>query len=214
MDKAGSLNEMYATWQLLRRTQRVVGKARQKELDEIGISGDAVAVMSTVLQLGRDAIPAEIARQLLCEPNSVSQLITRLEKDGLARRVRDLDIKNLVRVELTKQGIDVHRKAMVRRSIRKMMSSLTEQEREQLWNALAKLREAAIREIGWKKITSYPPSDRSELFCRSEEGRPAGEIPSNSKPDSSKIRDLKTSSRGYGAVSGRSRRLRHAATRV
>ena len=168
MKRIGSVEEMHATWQLLRRTARVMGKARQKELDEYDISGDATAVMFTIVQLGEEAIPAEIARRLLLEPHSVSQLVTRLQKDGLARRVRDLDVKNRVRIELTKQGKELFRKAMIRRSVRKMMSVLTDQEREQLWNSLAKLREAALKQIGMKQRSSYPPSDRRSLFCDPE----------------------------------------------
>ena len=164
MQKTGSLNEMHCTWQMLTRTSRAMGKARQKEVVELGISADALAVISAVVQLEQQAIPAEIARQLILEPHSVSQLLTRLEKDEIVRRERDLDFKNRVRIELTKHGKEIYRKSQKRRSIKKVMSVLTAEERDQLWYLLARLRGAALKYNGTKAKSLYPPDNRAELF--------------------------------------------------
>lgn len=160
----GSSEELHATWQMLSVTARAIGKARHKELAEFGVSGDATSVMFCVTQLGKEATPSAISRQLIVEPHSVSQLLTRLERDGLVRRVKDLEFKNRVRIELTRDGKDIYRKSLRRRSTKKIMSALTADEREQIWLLLAKLRDAALKQIGKKPIFVYPPSDRSELF--------------------------------------------------
>ncbi len=162
--KPGSLDELDATWQMLSRTVRAMGKARHKELVDYGISGDATSVMTCITQLGKEATPSAIARQLIVEPHSVSQLLTRLQEDGLVRRARDLKFKNRVRIELTEKGREVFRNSQRRRSIKKMMMVLTFEEREQLWSSLAKLREVAVKQIGRKAKSLYPPSDRAELF--------------------------------------------------
>ena len=170
MHKVGSIEELNATWQLLSRTTRAVGKARHKELVEFNISGDAYSVMFTIDQLGIEATPSAIARLLILEPHSVSQLLTRMQKEGLVRRVRDLEFRNRVRVELTHEGKEVFRKSQRNRSVRKMMSSLTPEEREQLWSLLAKLRQAALKQIGVKPKLLYPPADRTELVENSPDG--------------------------------------------
>lgn len=164
MMKEGSIEELNATWQLLCWTARAVGKARHKELSEFGVSGDATSVMFSVVHLGKEATPSAIARLLIVEPHSVSQLLTRMEEDDLVRRVHDLEFKNLVRIELTEEGKEIYHQSLRRRSIKKMMSVLTAEERVQLWSSLAKLREAALKQIGKKPESLYPPSDRAELI--------------------------------------------------
>jgi DNA-binding MarR family transcriptional regulator len=164
MMKEGSIEELNATWQLLSWTSRAVGKARHKELSEFGVSGDATSVMFSIVHLGKEATPSAIARLLIVEPHSVSQLLTRMEEDDLVRRVHDLEFKNLVRIELTEEGKEIYRQSLRRRSIKKMMSVLTAEERVQLWSSLAKLREAALKQIGKKPESLYPPSDRAELI--------------------------------------------------
>ncbi len=162
--KPGSLDELDATWQMLSRTVRAMGKARHKELVEYGISGDAISVMTCITQLGKEATPSAIARQLIVEPHSVSQLLTRLQEDDLVRRARDLKFKNRVRIELTVRGKEIFRNSQRRRSIKKMMRVLTLEEREQLWSSLAKLRDVAVKQLGRKPKSLYPPSNRAELF--------------------------------------------------
>lgn len=161
------VDERHALWQLLRRTALAIGKAREKELVELGISVEMAAMLMTIVTiaaLGTQAIPATIAKTLLLEPHSVSQQLSKMEKMGLVRKTKDLERKNLVRVELTETGRDLLHKSMERRrSIKKIMSVLTEDERRQMWNSLAKLRDAAIKDLGVKKPILYPPSDISEL---------------------------------------------------
>ena len=161
------VDERHALWQLLRRTALAIGKAREKELEELGISVEMSALLMTIVTIAAlrtRAIPAAIAKTLLLEPNTVSQQLSKMEKMGLVHKTKNLERKNLVRVELTEAGRELlHKSIERRRSIRKIMSVLTEDERRQMWNSLAKLRDAAIKELGVRKPILYPPSDISEL---------------------------------------------------
>ncbi len=160
------VDERHALWQLLRRTARAVGKAREKELQELGISGEMAEMlltMVTIAALGRDAIPATIAKSLLLEPHSVSQQLSKMEKMGLVYKVRNLERKNLIHIELTEAGREVLRQSDRKRITRKILSVLTDDERHQMWIWLAKVRDAAIKELGVKNPILYPPSDPSEL---------------------------------------------------
>jgi len=154
-----SISMEHALWQMLRRTDRVIYKARQRELDRYGISTEAAAVLFTVQRLGRRAIPALIARQLFLERPSVSELLDRMEKDGLLQRVKDLERKNYVRIVLTAQGFEAYRKSARRRSTRRIMSVLSRDEQELMWAMLARVRTTALTELGIKTADIYPPSD-------------------------------------------------------
>ena len=136
----------YDLWLLLRRTSHVVLKNRERELGQYGLSAVQMGVLVLVEDLGNKAIPAEIARHLLREPHSVSGLLTRMEAQGLVKKVRDLDKANLVRIALTDQGRQALRQSKKRESIHRVMSVLSEKERRALMSSLKKMRDEAIKE--------------------------------------------------------------------
>lgn len=159
-------------WMLLRRTSRLISKARQRELAKYGFSDDASSVLFTVSMLGRQAMPATISQYLFLERHSVSQLLTRMQNEGLIRRVKDLERKNYVRVELTRKGLDALRKGSRQRSIRPIMSVLTDSEQQTMWSLLARVRERAIKRLGLKKPLLYPPSDPRQLHSSAPQDMP------------------------------------------
>ena len=161
-----SIGKEHALWQMIRRTDRVIYKARQKELDRYGISADTASALFTVLRLGNQATPAEIARQLFLERNSVSEQLTRMEKDGLISKSRDLARRNAVRIEVTDKGYAAYLQSAKRRATKKIMSLLTTDEQEQLWSLLARLRDGALRQLRAKSQTLYPPSSMKEWALR------------------------------------------------
>lgn len=162
-ETAVTIDRSHALFQMLRRTDRVIHKARQRELDRYGISAEVAAVLFTVLRLGRGATPANIARQLFLERHSVSEQLIRMEKDSLIQRVKDLERKNYVRIVLTQKGYDQYRKSARRRSTKTIMAALTAEEQEQLWVLLARLRDKALKHLGVRGVETYPPSTSSQL---------------------------------------------------
>jgi len=68
------------------------------------------------------------------------------QNDSL-RKTQDLDRKNLVRVSITEKGQQAYHKSTMRKSIRKIMSSLSEEERQQLRSYLEKLQNKAFKEL-------------------------------------------------------------------
>jgi len=137
----------YNLWLLLRRATHAALRARERELRQYGISSANSGVLFLVQELGRKATPAEISRQLFREPHSVSGLLSRMEKDGLVRRVKDLRKKNMVRVVLTEKGRKVYEQAKKRGSVHSILSVLSEEERRQLTLCLTKIREKALKEF-------------------------------------------------------------------
>lgn len=75
--------------------------------DELRLSGRQPKQRLDVLKAIDDlepAIPARVAERLVREPHSVSTLLDRMVADGMLRRVKDMPVKNQVRLELTEPG--------------------------------------------------------------------------------------------------------------
>jgi DNA-binding MarR family transcriptional regulator len=150
-------------WQILARTDHGIAKVRQKELHQYGITMNDAIVLFTVIRLKNLALPTNISRQLFWEPHTVSGQLNTMEKKGLVRRVKDLERKNLIRVEITEKGLEAYRQSSLRKSTRKLMSALSKEEQVQLWTLLAKIRQKTMRELGWGNLDPFPPSDPKYL---------------------------------------------------
>ena len=160
MDNSILSNEIYQLWVLLAQTRRALLRLRQTELNLYGISAKQSALMFAVEHIADKATIAEISRWLFLEPHGVSELVTRMEQKGLVRRVRDLGNKRLVRVNLTKKGAEICNKSRKLEYVTRIMSCLSENERQQLASYLYKLRDRALEKLGTKHKLSYPISNR------------------------------------------------------
>jgi DNA-binding MarR family transcriptional regulator len=147
MKNISPVDEDYNLWVLLHQTTDAVIRARQKELDQFGISFIEVGVLVVIQTIGEKATPSEISRRIFREPHTVSALLNRMEKRGLLRKTKDLDRKNMVRVTITEKGRQAYDKSTRRKSIYRMISSLSEEERQQLRACLEKLRNKAFKEL-------------------------------------------------------------------
>jgi len=146
-------DEDYNLWVLLHQTTDALLRARQKELDQFDISVIEVGVLVVTQAIGEKATPSEISRRIFREPHTVSALLNRMEKKGLVKKTQDLDRKNLVRVSITEKGRQAYDNSTGRKSIRRIISSLSEEERQQLRSYLEKLQNKAFKEL----IVEYKP---------------------------------------------------------
>jgi DNA-binding MarR family transcriptional regulator len=137
---------------LLFHVRHALFQARANELAEYGVTPMKATVLFIVKSIGDKATPAEISRWLFLKPHSVSGLLTRMGKDGLIARVKDLDRKNQVRIVLTEKANGLYRKSTSSKTFNRIMSCLPEEEAEQLESTLEKLRDRALKELGvkWK----------------------------------------------------------------
>ena len=153
----------YRLWQMFSNTCYLVNKVRQKELYQRGTSLRYTAIMHAILRLGMNATPIEIARQASRERHSISEQISRMEKEGLVRKIRDLKRKNLVRVELTEKGYELFQETVNRESIEYIMMELTWEEKQELWSLLVRLRRKTAEYLDIEDNDLFPPSDVGEL---------------------------------------------------
>ena len=146
--KANLSADLSFLWVMLHQARDAIFKVREKELKKYNISTTKAAVLFNIQAIGYEATASEIARHLLRESHSISTILSRMEKQGLVKKVKDLDRKNMVRVYLTDKGKKVYIEAAKRESICEIMSCLSDEERRQLISSLNKLRNEALTHLG------------------------------------------------------------------
>ena len=148
MDRNVSPDQDYQLWALLHQVDRAIYKARENEVRPMGISPMQAGIMY-ILDASDKPVPFnELARWLFREPHTVSELITRMEKQGLVKRIKSRGKKNTIGAVLTKKGQEVLRKQNeARRVLRRIVSTLSVEEIESLKSCLEKLREKALDEL-------------------------------------------------------------------
>ena len=156
VETAEDTDRDYELWALMRRTCDAMTRAREDELRAFDLSMIQAATLFAVKTIKGPATPAEISRWLFRQAHSVSGLLDRMEKDGLVRRVKDLEKKNLIRVTLTEKGEKAYQQSRARNSIHGILSCLSEKEREDLRTYMKTLRNRALDELSVRPRTSFP----------------------------------------------------------
>ena len=127
-------DEYFLLWVLIAQTKDAILKARERDYARFGISNERRAVLWDIQNNGGQAAPVDIARNLFRELHSVTELLKRMEKDGLITR----------REGAGRSKVEVKTKA----------------ERERLTSYLWKLRSRALQDLGvpeWKiKFPLHP----------------------------------------------------------
>ena len=155
MKKSPSVPSQYpddwiALRMLIRQTRDAMNKIREDELSPYDISPSQAAVLLVIDSIGKKATPAEISRWLFRQPHSVAGILNRMERNGLIRKTKDLDRKNMIRIAMTKKGQRAYRDSFKRESSSKVINCLSQKERQQLKSLLEKLRNRAFEELGVK----------------------------------------------------------------
>ena len=141
------MDEDFKLWGILGQTFDVVLKTRQKELYRYDLSAVEAGTLWAIQTIGEKATPTKITRWLLREPHTVTELLNRMVKKGLVTKTNDLERRNMIRISVTEKGRQAYGQSTKRKSIHKVMSSLSEEERQQLMASLRKLRDRAFKEL-------------------------------------------------------------------
>lgn len=144
-------------WLLLRQANNLIYKAIESELRQLGSATYAQAtVLWIVKAIGDGATPAKISRWLIREPHAISMMISQMERQGLVRKTKDLERKNMVRISLTDKGEEALRQAQTSEAISKVMSCFSNEEKDCLREYLLTLRSKALEELGIKYEMALP----------------------------------------------------------
>ena len=156
MDRPVDEDQDYRLLKLVNHTGEAVFKVRKKELSRYGLPPRQASVLFAIQTLGEKGTSAEIAHFLFREHHSVSGILKRMEKDGLVKRVKDPGGGNLRRIVLTDKGQQAYYQSSKREALHEIMSSVSEEERQQLHSCLEKIRDAAFRKLGLDHKPPFP----------------------------------------------------------
>jgi len=144
-------------WMLLHQTCDAIIKARENALrKQIGISRMQAAALFIVKSVNGPVTPAEISRWLFREPHTVSGLLNRMEKDGLVKKVKDLERKNLIRVAITEKGEEAYQQSGEVTVVPKILSCLSRKKKDNLRAYLETLRKRALEELRVEHELPFP----------------------------------------------------------
>ena len=74
-------------------------------LEKVGLSGPKFAVLTHLVQAGEPLSLSECAEKMTCVRSNITQLMDRLEADGLVRRIEDPADRRTVRATVTALGV-------------------------------------------------------------------------------------------------------------
>lgn len=94
----------------LRRVFQVVNEQSKKAEHETGLTGPQLWAIKIIAQEAPIMV-SDIARRMFLHPTTVVGILDRLEKQGLAVRIRSTEDRRVVKVELTAQGRALVKKA-------------------------------------------------------------------------------------------------------
>ena len=127
-------------WYLLHEAQRQIYRATRTALKPLGISPEQANVLRKLKVADSVFTPSKLAHYELRERNSVSLLLSKMEKQGLIKKTNDLEGKNLVRISLTEKGAELCDIAEKKTRIAfEIFSCLSDEEYEQLTSLLQKI---------------------------------------------------------------------------
>ena len=101
----------------------------------------------SIVALGGQSTAAEISRLLFRKINSVTEMLKRMELDGLIERVKNSG-RSKITVKLTDKGKETYNQSLKNRADKKILSVLSKKQREQLAAYLRQIRDEAARELG------------------------------------------------------------------
>lgn len=145
-----SFNNSYLkTWLLLHQTYNLILRSEDNVFAKVGITTQQHSVLMAIRYMQAPVTPTEVANWLDRNPNGISMLIDRMVKGGLVSRIRDLNDRRSVRLEITEKGNEVLDKATVIgwQLIETILSAVQEEELILLTNLLKKVREKAFKNL-------------------------------------------------------------------
>ena len=83
---------------------RVLAERVEAAMGEVGLTAARFGALDHLVQAGEPLPLGELAARLSCVRSNVTQLVDRLEADGLVRRVADPADRRSVRAEVTAAG--------------------------------------------------------------------------------------------------------------
>lgn len=154
----------YDLWILISRVYHMIAKLRNVEMNRYGILPVQAYMLLIIKAMGNSTTPAELARFVYQQRNSVSDILKRMEKQGLITKEKKPEGNRRVLVKMTKKGEKVLQLSRQREHLHRIMSVLSEENGRELECLLELLKDSAIDEFTSYRKTVLPPSQLSKYY--------------------------------------------------
>jgi DNA-binding MarR family transcriptional regulator len=168
MDTHNKLDIEYDIWILLSRVYRMIANLRRMELSKHEILPVQAYILLVISKLDNDTSPTELCQYVYQQKNSVSDILNRMEKQGLIQKTETTNGKARIHIRLTKKGERVLKLSKEREYLHKVMSSLTPKQTIQLVSCLEILRDSAMDQFALNEKKFVPLSQLSKSFNKKD----------------------------------------------
>ena len=128
----------FELWRLFDHTRFMIGRLREMELAEFGLTPEQSHVLYILVQNGGKTTINKIVEITQRQHHSISTLINRMTKQGLVTKIKTPDDNRRYDVVITKKGQSLL-KMTTRNSIKEVFSCLTEKDRKDFAAHLVRL---------------------------------------------------------------------------
>jgi len=137
------------TWAMLRQAWTAVNKMAEVRLAKVGLTPEKAAILWLCRDYSGTLTPAEIARYLFRENQTIAGLLNRMEAEGLVKRVPKRKGHPYTEVRLTPKGQEVCGPGVeaYKRAVTSAMSSIPRKEQKALQETLRALRDKMAEEL-------------------------------------------------------------------
>jgi DNA-binding MarR family transcriptional regulator len=90
----------------LMHAAQAVERRLEDALEAVGLSMAKFGLLTHLAEAGEPLTLSELAEQASCVRSNITQLIDRLEAEGLVQRVDDHEDRRIIRARLTRAGVD------------------------------------------------------------------------------------------------------------
>ncbi len=145
---------------LLDESSHASNRVIENSFRSMGVSMMQAGVLLVITTARQPVTPADLSRWLFREPHTIFALLKQMEKRGLIRKVKDLQRKNMVRIEMTDEGKKIiHKTGPTLKVINEITSCLSEAERAELASYLGRIRTQAVSMLqGKDALRMWPQS--------------------------------------------------------
>jgi DNA-binding MarR family transcriptional regulator len=160
----GDSGGYFELWSLLGRVRDAINRCRQISFTRYGISPEQFLILVLIEELKNRATVAEIARRTFRKPSTISLTASRMIESGLIRKTSNPKNKNINILSSTSKGAGLYQRVHEQEIINDIMSSLSDERREQLRSCLSVLLDAAVAKLGDIRHEDY--IDRLGILLR------------------------------------------------
>jgi DNA-binding MarR family transcriptional regulator len=154
----------YDIWVLLSIVYHMIAKLRRLELSKHNVLPVQAYILFILHALGDEASPTEISRYAYEHKSAISDILIRMEKQGLVTKTKKIIGKGRVTVKLTDKGREALHLSSERAFLQKVMSGITPETIEQLESCLELIRDNAKSQLGVNEKNFLPPSKVSKHY--------------------------------------------------